>query len=204
MVVVRAITMRCLQRNIILKADSIPEIQNALTDSLSRLQMTRFREIGPRDRSRTRACSISGTSSDRSWATCNCQSVNEHSTGICNCYGNFTAVRSNYSFSMQWPVPENQIHLYITYPFHNGYVPTTAALHVSAISFKHKICNTPDTTATFLVSKMLEGFRRIRSNPDTCRSVMYDNLLSICIAFQTMKWGCSRLHTLRHLLAYFE
>lgn len=93
---------------------------------------------------------------------------------------NFRAFQNNYSLSLQWPVPETQIHLYITYLFQSGYAPSTAALHISAISFEHKIRSITDTTSTYSVSKMLEGFKRIRSNPDTRMPVMYDNLISIC------------------------
>lgn len=47
MVLVRAITLRCLQRNIVFKAEHLSSIQNDKTDSLSRLQMARFRELAP-------------------------------------------------------------------------------------------------------------------------------------------------------------
>ena len=69
----------------------------------------------------------------------------------------------------------------LTYLLHNSYyAPTTATLHVSAISFQHKIRNIPNRTATFLFSKILESFKRIRSNPDTCMPIMCGNLISIC------------------------
>ena len=47
MVLVRAITLRCLQRNIVFRAEHLSSIQNDITDSLSRLQMARFRELAP-------------------------------------------------------------------------------------------------------------------------------------------------------------
>ena len=42
-----AITLRCLQRNIVLKAEHVSGIQNNITDSLSRLQIKRFLALGP-------------------------------------------------------------------------------------------------------------------------------------------------------------
>ena len=76
---------------------------------------------------------------------------------------NFTTFRSNYALPLQWPVPENHIHAYITYLFHNGYAPSTAAMHISAISFQHKINHNFDCTSTFAISKMLEGYKRLRA-----------------------------------------
>ena len=58
--------------------------------------------------------------------------------------------------------------------------PSTTALHVSAINHKHKSCSIPDTTSTYSISKTLEGFKRIRSNPDTRIPIMYNTLISIC------------------------
>lgn len=47
MVMVRALTLKCLQHNIVLKAEHIPGYTNNITDSLSRFQMARFRELAP-------------------------------------------------------------------------------------------------------------------------------------------------------------
>ena len=93
---------------------------------------------------------------------------------------NFSTFRSNYALPLQWPVPETHIHAYITYLFHNGYAPSTAAMHISAISFQHKINHNFDNTSTFAISKMLEGYKRLRANPDNRMPIMYNTLVAIC------------------------
>ena len=93
---------------------------------------------------------------------------------------NFSTFRSNYALPLQWPVPETHIHAYITYLFHNGYAPSTAAMHISAISFQHKINHNFDSTSTFAISKMLEGYKRLRANPDNRMPIMYNTLVAIC------------------------
>ena len=93
---------------------------------------------------------------------------------------NFSTFRSNYALPLQWPVPETHIHAYITYLFHNGYAQSTAAMHISAISFQHKINHNFDNTSTFAISKMLEGYKRLRANPDNRMPIMYNTLVAIC------------------------
>ena len=47
MVLVRIITLKCLQLNVVLKAEHLSTSRNAVTDSFSRLQMNRFRQLAP-------------------------------------------------------------------------------------------------------------------------------------------------------------
>ena len=46
-VLVRIITLKCLQLNVVLRAEHSSTSRNAVTDSLSRLQMNRFRQLAP-------------------------------------------------------------------------------------------------------------------------------------------------------------
>jgi hypothetical protein len=47
MSLVRVLTLRCLQLNILVKASHVPGRENKICDSLSRFQLTRFRELAP-------------------------------------------------------------------------------------------------------------------------------------------------------------
>ena len=47
MVLVRIITLNCLQLNVVLRAEHLSTSRNAVTDSLSRLQMNRVRQLAP-------------------------------------------------------------------------------------------------------------------------------------------------------------
>ena len=47
MVLVRAFTLQCLKLNIVFRAEHVPGSKNLITDSLSRLQMEKFRQLAP-------------------------------------------------------------------------------------------------------------------------------------------------------------
>lgn len=47
MVLLRAFTLKCLELNLWVEASHVEGVKNAITDSLSRLQMTRFRQLAP-------------------------------------------------------------------------------------------------------------------------------------------------------------
>ena len=47
MVLIRNLTLKCLQLNIVVKAEHVPGENNAITDALSRFQMDRFRKLAP-------------------------------------------------------------------------------------------------------------------------------------------------------------
>lgn len=48
MTILRKLTLKCLECNIVVRAEHIRGINNSITDALSRFQMTRFRKLAPR------------------------------------------------------------------------------------------------------------------------------------------------------------
>lgn len=59
--------------------------------------------------------------------------------------------------SCSLPVPGHTVTLFIGYLFKKHYRYATILTYISAISFHHKINNTNDPTATFMVQKVLQG-----------------------------------------------
>jgi hypothetical protein len=47
MILLRNLTLKCLQMNIVIKAEHVSGIDNSITDALSRFQMERFRSLAP-------------------------------------------------------------------------------------------------------------------------------------------------------------
>ena len=47
MVLMRNLTLKCLHKNIVVKAEHVSGLNNAITDALSRFQMDRFRRLAP-------------------------------------------------------------------------------------------------------------------------------------------------------------
>ena len=47
MVLLRNLTIKCLQKNIVIKAEHVPGVNNSITDALSRFQMDKFRLLAP-------------------------------------------------------------------------------------------------------------------------------------------------------------
>ena len=47
MVLLRNLTIKCLQQNIVMRAEHVSGANNSITDALSRFQIHRFRELAP-------------------------------------------------------------------------------------------------------------------------------------------------------------
>ena len=60
--------------------------------------------------------------------------------------------------NLTYPVHSSTIALFIAHLYQKGLKPNTVRSYLSAISFIHKLKNLVDPTASFLVSKTLQGF----------------------------------------------
>ena len=78
----------------------------------------------------------------------------------------FSDFRSNYSLPHSWPVPVAHAASFISFCFNQGYSPATVTTYMSSISYIHKIRDFTDPTQSFLIKKILEGFKRLKSTKD--------------------------------------
>ena len=68
--------------------------------------------------------------------------------------------------SSDLPVPPYRIVLYISHLALLGYSPATVSTQLSALSYLHKLSNAPDPTDTFLVRKVMRGFKNTSPPPN--------------------------------------
>lgn len=104
-----------------------------------------------------------------------------------------------------WPPPVEQIVNFIAYLSLNGYAESTARAYVGAIGYECKINGFEDSTNRFIVSKVLEGFKRLNSRVDTRLPItekilarLTGALSSVCSSFYEAK-----LFTAAYTLAFF-
>ncbi|KAJ8320209.1 hypothetical protein KUTeg_001796 [Tegillarca granosa] len=75
-----------------------------------------------------------------------------------------------------WPAPLDHIMLFIAYLSRQSRTASTISSYMAALSFIHKINNWSDPSHTFLVTKALEGMKRLRPQKD-CRAPITIELL---------------------------
>lgn len=99
----------------------------------------------------------------------------------------FSDFRSKYSLAHSWPVPVAHAANFISYCFNQGYSPATVSTYMSSISYIHKLRALDDPTESFLIKKILEGFRRLKSSKDMRAPItrellirLIDSLPAVC------------------------
>jgi site-specific recombinase XerD len=78
--------------------------------------------------------------------------------------------------------------LYIAYCFEKNYAPSTIKLYIAGISFFHKVYSLNDPTDNFVIKKMLEGCKRLRTRQDYRAPISHRMLTKIITA---LKYVCS-------------
>lgn len=74
----------------------------------------------------------------------------------------FSNFRINYNLLHTWPVPINDLLLFIAYCTHQGLSASSVSTYMSGIGYAHKIRGFSDPTKSFLVNKAVEGLRRLK------------------------------------------
>lgn len=106
---------------------------------------------------------------------------------------------------MIWPPPVEQIVNFIAYLSLKGYAESTARAYVVAIGYECKIQGLEDSTNRFVIAKVLDGFRRLKSRADTRLPITEKILTNLMGALNTV---CSSLYEAKlykaaYTLAFF-
>ena len=99
----------------------------------------------------------------------------------------FNSFRAAYNLHNTWPIPIQQLVLYISYCFEKEYAPSSIKLYISGISFAHRLNGLPNPSENFIIKKMLEGCRRLRHKFD-CRAPILKSTLTEIV--ESLKHVC--------------
>ncbi len=79
----------------------------------------------------------------------------------------FIRFRSQHTLVNMWPVSVGHIAAFIAYLMIQGLAASSVCTYISAISFVHKLNNWEDPTSRFIITKMKEGCKRLKSSQDS-------------------------------------
>ena len=89
----------------------------------------------------------------------------------------FDKFRESQNFVHNWPVPLSHLIAFIAFMSIKDLAVSTARLYIASISALHKLRNLSDSTAHFLICKLLEGFRRCNAQQVRTRGPITYRLL---------------------------
>ena len=76
-------------------------------------------------------------------------------------------------------MPVSDLAFFVSFCYQKGYSPASVTTYMSAISFVHKLRNIDDPIESFVIRKILEGFRRLQSKKDLRAPITEDILIRI-------------------------
>ncbi|KAJ8303595.1 hypothetical protein KUTeg_019991 [Tegillarca granosa] len=88
----------------------------------------------------------------------------------------FRVFREQQCLPTCWPPPLVHVIQFIAALSLRGLAHSTSRLYVAAISYECKINNLPDVTNNFIITKLLEGMKRLKHRPDTRLPITLDLL----------------------------
>lgn len=92
--------------------------------------------------------------------------------------------RQLYDLYEIWPVPVDQLQLFLGYLSISGISASTMQTYLSGISYEHKSNMINDTTRVFIVQKILEGFKREKHVKDVRKPITVVILKDILVSLQ--------------------
>jgi len=79
---------------------------------------------------------------------------------------NFGFFRNNLKLVAEWPVPTDQVALWVASLSLQNRAPSTINLHLSALAFAHKMNSWADPCEHFIIKKLREGCKRTNGRVD--------------------------------------
>ena len=95
----------------------------------------------------------------------------------------FNQFRVAYKLPNTWSSLVAHLKLFITYCFEMGYASSTITTYLAGLSFYHKLHYPEDPSASFVVTELLGGCRRIRRHHDVRAPITESILRKICLIF---------------------
>lgn len=118
-----------------------------------------------------------------------------------NALQKFLGFRKAYSLTNAWPVPVSDLAYFVSFCFQQGSSPSSVTTYVSALSFVHKLKNLQDPADSFVIRKLLEGFKRLRARKDLRAPITEDVLIKI---FHALPYVCFNQYELFLFQAVFS
>lgn len=162
---------------------------------------TTSKEGSGEDPFRVSEANLAGEASRLLRAAISPNTTSAYSTGL-NAFEHF---RIKANISNIWPPPQDHIVNFIAHLSLNGYAESTARNYIAAIGYQCKINGYLNTTNSFIVSKLLDGLRRLKGKADS-RLPITEQILgrivgALCnICSNTYE---SKLFTAAYTLAFF-
>ncbi|XP_052720177.1 uncharacterized protein LOC128191871 [Crassostrea angulata] len=124
---------------------------------------TTSKEGSGEDPFRVSEANLAGEASRLLRAAISPNTTSAYSTGL-NAFEHF---RIKANISNIWPPPQDHIVNFIAHLSLNGYAESTARNYIAAIGYQCKINGYLNTTNSFIVSKLLDGLRRLKGKADS-------------------------------------
>ena len=114
----------------------------------------------------------------------------------------FNSFRVAYNLHNTWPIPIQQLVLYISYCFEKEYAPSSIKLYISGIGFAQRLNGLPNPSENFIIK---EGCRHLRHKFDCRAPILKSTLIEIV---ESLKHVCysnfeTQLFKAAFYLAYF-
>ena len=92
----------------------------------------------------------------------------------------FERFQIEFNLEKSWPVECKQVILFISYCYEKGLSSNTISTYIAGINYVHKLHGWEDLRSNFIITKMLEGCRRLRFHKDIRLPITLEILSNIC------------------------